>query len=61
MKTEQAIQLAGGTAAALARLLGVTDGAISQWGEYVPRARVWQLMVMKPEWFRDPKPANQAA
>jgi hypothetical protein len=52
MKTEQAIALAG-SAAALAKLLGITDSAISQWGEDVPTARVWQLRVLKPEWFAE--------
>jgi hypothetical protein len=60
MKTEQAIQLAGGTAAALARLLGITAGAISQWPEDVPEARVWQLRVLKPQWFRQPRKPKQA-
>lgn len=50
MKTDQAISKAG-NAAALAKLLGITPSAISQWGEDVPQNRVWQLRVLKPEWF----------
>lgn len=54
MKTEDAIKLAG-SATALAELLGITGGAISQWGDEVPEARVWQLRVVKPKWFDKPK------
>jgi predicted transcriptional regulator len=50
MKTELAVKHAG-SVKALADLLGVTSSAISQWGEDVPEARVWQLRVLKPEWF----------
>lgn len=50
MKTETAIHLAGGTTA-LASLLGITPGAVSQWGEEIPDAREWQLRVIQPEWF----------
>jgi len=50
MKTEMAINLAGGTTA-LASLLGITPGAVSQWGEEIPDAREWQLRVIQPTWF----------
>jgi hypothetical protein len=50
MKTEAAIHLAGGTTA-LASLLGITPGAVSQWGEEIPDAREWQLRVIQPAWF----------
>lgn len=53
MKTERAIELAGGTKP-LAELLGITSSAISQWGAKVPDRRVWQLRVLKPEWFAAP-------
>lgn len=55
MKTSFAIEKAG-TAAALASILGITPGAVSQWGEEVPDGRVWQLKVLRPEWFREPSP-----
>lgn len=58
MDTQQAIRLAGG-ATALAELLDITPSAISQWDESVPEARVWQLKVLKPEWFE--KKTEQAA
>lgn len=35
----------------LAELLGITQSAISQWKE-VPPARLWQLQILKPEWFK---------
>lgn len=50
MKTLDAIRLAG-SQVKLAELLGITQPAIAQWGEDVPDARVWQLKVLKPEWF----------
>lgn len=50
MTTKQAIDLAG-SASALARLLGVTPSAVSQWGDNVPQMRLWQLKVLKPGWF----------
>lgn len=65
MKTETAIHLAGGTTA-LASLLGITPGAVSQWGEEIPDAREWQLRVIQPEWFgaaghcQDPSSTKQA-
>lgn len=60
MKTSQAITQAG-SAAALAKMLGITQSAISQWGENVPQPRVWQLQVMKPSWFRKPKTTTTEA
>lgn len=50
MKTEQAISRAGGTKP-LAEILGITSSAISQWGDEMPESRVWQLRVLRPEWF----------
>jgi predicted transcriptional regulator len=35
----------------LAQLLGINQSAISQWKE-IPKARLWQLKVLKPEWFK---------
>ena len=52
MKTVDAVHLAG-SAAKLAALLGITKSAVSQWGEDVPEMRVFQLKVLKPEWFID--------
>ena len=57
MKTTFAIEKAG-SAAALAKLLGITPGAVSQWGENVPEARVWQLQVLRPEWFSEQPPVT---
>ena len=50
MTKEEAIKRAGGKSA-LARLLGITPAAISQWGLDVPIIRIWQLKTIKPEWF----------
>ena len=35
----------------LAELLGISQSAISQWKE-IPTARLWQLKLLKPEWFK---------
>lgn len=51
MKTQHAIELAG-SAAGLAKLLGITQSAICQWGEEIPQARVWQLKALRPSWFK---------
>ena len=60
MKTQTAIDKAG-NAKALATLLGITGGAISQWGEDVPQAREWQLRALRPAWFEElPKPPDGA-
>lgn len=50
MTKTQAIEFAG-SATALARLLGVTQGAVTQWGEQLPKGRVWQLRAIRPKWF----------
>ena len=50
MKSKQAIKLAG-SVIKLATLLGISRMAVYQWGEDVPQARLWQLKVIKPEWF----------
>ena len=55
MKTKTAIELAG-SAAALSKLLEITPGAVSQWGEDVPDTLIWQLKVLRPDWFVDNSP-----
>jgi DNA-binding transcriptional regulator YdaS (Cro superfamily) len=49
MTKEEAIARAG-NAASLARLLGISRGAVSNWKK-IPQGRVYQLMHLKPEWF----------
>jgi predicted transcriptional regulator len=49
MTKQEAIERAG-SQSALARLLGVTRGAVWQWKE-LPEGRMYQLMVLRPEWF----------
>ena len=51
MTKEQAIKLAG-SQVELALMLGISQAAVSQWGAKVPEMRVWQLKVLKPEWFK---------
>jgi hypothetical protein len=58
MTKDQAIELAG-TSMALAKMLGIQRQAVSQWGDEIPQARLWQLKVLRPEWFTKSK-ANKA-
>jgi len=60
MKTDQAILLAG-SPSALARILDISTAAVSQWGEFVPRLRVYQLRELRPEWFMEGKKRKPAA
>jgi predicted transcriptional regulator len=52
MEKSHAIKLAG-SQRELAKLLGISQAAVSQWKAKVPPARVWQLKVLKPEWFEE--------
>ena len=58
MKKSVAIKKAG-SAAKLARILNITQPAISHWGEEIPHARVWQLRVLKPNWFKHTRSGTQ--
>ena len=52
MEKNQAIKLAG-SQVELAKLLGISQPAVSAWKNVVPKARVWQLKVLRPDWFKD--------
>jgi predicted transcriptional regulator len=56
MNKQAAITKAGGVKH-LAALLGVTPSAVSQWGKELPQARMWQLRLAKPSWFKAKKQA----
>jgi DNA-binding transcriptional regulator YdaS (Cro superfamily) len=49
MTKDDAIKRAG-SQSNLARLLGISRGAVNQWTT-IPKGRLYQLMVLKPEWF----------
>jgi predicted transcriptional regulator len=53
MTKEQLIKLAG-SQTELAKLLGISQPAVSAWVE-VPQARIWQLKLLKPKWFKEQK------
>jgi hypothetical protein len=36
-------------------MLGIQRQAVSQWGDEIPQARLWQLKVLRPEWFTKSK------
>jgi hypothetical protein len=52
MEKTKAIKLAG-SQVELAKLLGIRQPAVSAWKNVVPKARVWQLKVLRPDWFKD--------
>jgi len=55
MDINKAIELAG-TQSKLARILGIPRGVVHAWTKRgIPQMRVWQLRVLRPEWF-DEKP-----
>jgi predicted transcriptional regulator len=49
MTKEQLIKFAG-SQVELGKLLGISQPAVSAWKE-VPQARIWQLKLLRPEWF----------
>ena len=49
MDKEKAITLAG-SQSELARILGITRAAIKNW-KTIPKGRLYQLMVLRPDWF----------
>ena len=46
---ERAIELAG-SQAKLARILGVDRRVVWNWKK-IPQGRIYQLMLLRPEWF----------
>jgi len=53
MEKKTAIRLAG-SASKLARLLGVSRQSVFAW-KTLPEGRVWQLKVLRPDWFDEIK------
>lgn len=49
MNKHEFIKLAG-SQRELAKLLGISQPAVSAW-KTVPQARIWQLKLLRPEWF----------
>jgi predicted transcriptional regulator len=54
MEKQKAIKLAG-SQCELAKMLGISQPAISRWKIDVPKARVWQLKLLRPKWFKEQK------
>jgi len=54
----EAIKMAKGVKP-LAEIFDISPSAVSQWGEWLPASRVWQLRCLKPDWFpASPRTAN---
>ena len=51
MDKQKAITLAG-SQSELARILGITRAAVHNW-ETIPTGRLYQLMVLRPDWFSE--------
>jgi DNA-binding transcriptional regulator YiaG len=51
MDKQKAITLAG-SQSELARILGITRAAVHNW-KAIPTGRLYQLMVLRPDWFLD--------
>ncbi|MEY2870421.1 MAG: DNA-binding transcriptional regulator Cro [Bacteroidota bacterium] len=49
MSKDHFVRLAG-SQRKLAELLGISQAAVAQWVK-VPEARIWQLKLLRPEWF----------
>jgi hypothetical protein len=49
MDKQKAITLAG-SQSELARILGITRAAVHNW-KIIPTGRLYQLMVLRPDWF----------
>lgn len=49
MEKHELIKLAG-SQNRLAQLIGISQAAVCQWVT-IPEARIWQLKLLKPEWF----------
>jgi len=49
MEKNKFIALAG-SQSELARILGISQAAVSQWKK-IPTGRLYQLMVLRPDWF----------
>lgn len=52
IRTAAAVAKAG-SQGKLAKLLGITRSAVSQWGEYLPELQAHRLRALKPRWMRD--------
>ena len=52
IETKDVIAKAG-SSTALSELLGITKGAVSQWGEYVPPETAKRLLELRPYWYPD--------
>lgn len=59
MKKADAIKLAG-SAIKLAKILSITKGAVSHWGEDIPKGREYELRYIKPDWFNKEKEKETA-
>jgi hypothetical protein len=51
MDKQYFVKLAG-SQRKLAELLGIKQPAVGAWKQ-VPKARIWQLKVLRPDWFKE--------
>lgn len=60
MKTKDVLEKLGGNAAT-ARALGITHGAVSQWGDEPPLLQQYRLRELRPDLFGDARIEQKAA
>jgi hypothetical protein len=58
MKTDSAISVFG-SVAALASALGISDKAVYQWGDSVPKLRQYELALLRPDVFTMPSVSKE--
>lgn len=59
MTKAEAVQLAG-SVTALAKVFGISRSAVAQW-DAIPEGRLYQLQVVRPEWFGKAKKVERRA
>lgn len=59
MRTKDVIEKMGSNAE-VARLLGITHSAVSQWGEHPPKLQQYRLHALRPDLFAPPETSANA-
>jgi hypothetical protein len=61
MNTAEVIEKLGGTHALVAKALGITRSAVSQWGVEPPLLQQYRLRALRPDLFPVERPPQRAA
>jgi hypothetical protein len=52
--TKQELIALAGSQTELGKILGISQAAVAAWNE-IPKARIWQLKLLRPKWFKKKK------